>query len=159
MDCCGYVRFVRYLGGFMSCVCYFLPTHQASYRLIKNIDIFHRRKCADARDRIFSLISISRDGADLRVDYQCSPLELIQRVMYLDGNRFCTRRAAFMFRPLWMDRLLSYQEKRMAFIIIERSETQKHATQCSGCGNFRQVAHAMAERYICLCCLHTDGKM
>ncbi|KAH7381191.1 heterokaryon incompatibility protein-domain-containing protein, partial [Phaeosphaeria sp. MPI-PUGE-AT-0046c] len=50
--------------------------------LIENLETFRNKQCADIRDRVYSLLSVSRDGERIAVDYRSGPAKLARRVLH-----------------------------------------------------------------------------
>ncbi|KAH7088451.1 hypothetical protein FB567DRAFT_339060 [Paraphoma chrysanthemicola] len=51
----------------------------STHSLIRNIARFSNKECFDPRDKIYSLLSISHDSSDVKVDYNISPIDLAKR--------------------------------------------------------------------------------
>ena len=59
--------------------------------LYQHLAVFKKLECKDPKDRVFSLLSISRDGADYTVDYSLSLWELfIQTLRISVVDAWCT---------------------------------------------------------------------
>ncbi|KAH7076932.1 heterokaryon incompatibility protein-domain-containing protein, partial [Paraphoma chrysanthemicola] len=57
------------------------PNHDISRTVLENFKLCSRKQCSDPRDLVYSLLSISSDGAKLLVDYGCSMIELAKHVL------------------------------------------------------------------------------
>lgn len=157
----------EYLGseirGLLSYLVLDTPSLRASSSLIENVEMFCDKECADIRDRIYSLISVSGDGSKIAVDYRCGPAKLAQGVFHTMKEDFCLKRVALVFKTLQVERNLSTDEKMLPLISIDRGATLATGCCCSRCG--RRIMAPIEDdivlwqtaRYVCLCCQHVLG--
>jgi hypothetical protein len=64
------------------------------------------RKCYIARDRLFSLLGICGEGADVKVDYTISDAELAWNALWSCRRSFCLCSLLSLVEPLWWPRNL-----------------------------------------------------
>lgn len=135
---------------------------RASHNLIENMELFRDKKCANTRDRIYSLKSVSIDGADLLVDYRCSFFKLAHNLLMTMKMDFCLRKLALVSEALQLDRNLSAKEKTLPLARIDRDAAMT-LKRCPRCGrkldpfNTINLELARTEHYFCLCCQHPSG--
>jgi hypothetical protein len=60
-----------------------------SHTLTSNVIRFRHRRCSDLRDKIYSLLSISSDGARIKVDYDTSIAELAYTLYHTNNEKLC----------------------------------------------------------------------
>lgn len=68
--------------------------------LLRNLALFWKKGCADHRDRVYSVLSISSDASEIKVNYQDSEPELALQVLRRYEKHFCLRHAQLLFRAL-----------------------------------------------------------
>jgi hypothetical protein len=138
----------------------YLPT-----RLIENIEVFRQKKCSDARDRVFSLLTVSGDGAELIVDYESSLLELARSVLRLSGADICICSAFIVVEALGLAQNLPDLDVASPFIASTESATLDSMTPCVQCwGNAGYVPPGLLPpdiadiSYVCLHCNHSKPR-
>jgi hypothetical protein len=62
-------------------------------RLAENLELCGNKFCVDTHDLAYSLISVSVDGAKLKVNYSLSPTELARDFLSLEQGKLCILRA------------------------------------------------------------------
>lgn len=132
--------------------------------LIENIARFRRKGCSDARDRVFSLLSISRDGGRYTVDYGSSTLELARSVLKLGDNEICLYNTLTIIEALELERTSSRQDLCSTFLSSLRLPTEdiSPCTYCYEGDEDDQIppeieVHSTSNvRFFCLACGHLD---
>jgi hypothetical protein len=84
--------------------------------LLENISRFRDRQCHDPRDLVYSLISISRDGHLIKVNYDTSLVTLAQSVLSLYEDRLCLCSVTVVAQNLLVGRKLTKSEADQDFI-------------------------------------------
>ncbi|KAH7088446.1 heterokaryon incompatibility protein-domain-containing protein [Paraphoma chrysanthemicola] len=99
----------------------YLPEYKALYdirerymarTLVENILLYHEKECADARDKVYSLLSISTDGVKIEADYNISTSELAKSVC-----RTLAKRCPCYNSSLW-DALIAMTRDSMDDVLI-----------------------------------------
>ena len=104
--------------------------------VIDNLELYGDKFCSDARDVIYSLIAVSVDGAKLRVDYDCSLVQLARDVLRLEQGRLCIWRAHTVIRALiiHISPLASDAATFLIDITTQRLRSLQHTPSCEQCG-------------------------
>ena len=148
-----------------------LQRKDKSVTLLENIWSFQNKECSDARDLVYSLISLSVDGARLHVDYGCSITQVAKNVLRLYESSMCFCKASVVVRALRLYSLLPYDP---ALLWIEAHDVSTApTTRCQHCNqDISRVQEriwsffiktpttvtygATEKKYICLRCNHAD---
>jgi hypothetical protein len=140
--------------------------------LIDNVERFKDKRCSDPRDRIYSLLSISSDGARIKVDYDTSVAELVYALCITD-------RTPCLCDAKTLDSVFATLEQRDPWNLAMADQpplklhvfsTVTHHGRCPHCRtSFRQDEH---ERYLlknglewtdkrvyCLSCSHNPKRV
>jgi hypothetical protein len=128
---------------------------------IENVEFFRYKDCADVRDRIYSMLSISHDGKKLSVNYDCSPVELVRSTLSLDEDNICLQRVFVLLEALQIDYKLDDPEVCLPIIARDGETMMRHMSPCfqcyedtSGLSPRTPGPALLKERYICLHCNH-----
>jgi hypothetical protein len=134
---------------------------KSSPRLIENFELHRRKGCADLRDRAYSLITVSKDGEKLRVDYDCSLLGLAREVLRTCDDDLCLFRAFIALQGLGLEKSMTDIEMTSPFMQAHASDTLRHIAPCAPCGDDGTMASVKLPprsktkmRCICLHCNH-----
>jgi hypothetical protein len=141
------------------------PTiYQGAPRIIENLELFHYKECSDVRDRIYSVLSVSRDGPQLPVNYDCSLVEIVCNTLRLDKSNICMQRVFVLLEALQINYTLDDVEACLPVIAQDGKATMRHAAPCAHCGEdtniFSPRTHdstSIEQRYICLHCNHSGS--
>jgi hypothetical protein len=137
-------------------------TTQSSPRLIENLELFHYKDCTDVRDRIYSVLSVSCDGPQLSVNYDCSLVETMRNTLGLDKANICLQRVFVLLEALHINYTFDDVEACLPIMAQDGRAAMRHAAPCARCGEDTSIfsprtpkSTTMEERYICLHCNHS----
>jgi hypothetical protein len=136
-------------------------TKSQSSTLIENLERFRNKQCSNPQDHVYSLLSISRDGEKIQVDYCCPLGELAQNVLGLTETDICLRRAIVVLQSLQLHKNLSALDARTPFIQAEGTVLSHHDEPCQQCGEGGKLSSLLSTsivsdiRRICLHCDHS----
>jgi hypothetical protein len=129
--------------------------------LIQNLEHYRHKECKDLRDRIYSALSISCNGKNLSVNYDCSFLELARSTLLAKKAGACLSGLLTVLQVLQLESHVSNQEKCSLLVSLPRSKSLEHIAPCAHCcersSTFPEdiLLPTMKEvRYICLRCNH-----
>jgi hypothetical protein len=129
--------------------------------LIQNLEHYRHRECKDLRDRVYSALSISRDGKYLSVNYDCSLVELARSTLLAKKVGVCLSGVLTLLQLLQLESNASNQEKCCLLIGLPRSRSLEHIRPCAHCGESSStlpesisLPTVVEIRYICLRCNH-----
>jgi ribosomal protein S27AE len=139
-----------------------------SSRLITNIELFRHKNCENIRDRVYSLLSISCDGSQLPVDYDCSLAELALSVIRINKDGVCFEGVLLALQAICLEQDILDVDACVPLIVpliaTQISELLRFTTNCPRCGEgirFAQhevlglsVSDPSKSRYACLRCDH-----
>jgi hypothetical protein len=141
------------------------------HTLIENVMRFKHKRCSDLRDRIYSLLYISIDGARIKVNYDSSIAELVY-ALCLTYKPLCLCDAAnleIIFGILGQKVTWKHAMKNLPALTWHISSTTAYNGLCCDCGT--KVKHHEHERELlamglelidpriyCLCCSHKPNR-
>jgi hypothetical protein len=132
-----------------------------SASLITNLELFRHKQCSDIRDRIYSLLSVSSDGSQLPVNYDCSIVDIIRSVIGINKRGVCFQSILFVLQAVQLDGNFSYLDACVPLIAMRGSEMLRYPATCHQCGeDISTIRHKVSasalsrSRYVCLHCNH-----
>jgi hypothetical protein len=142
------------------------PRTTLSAKLIENIELFRHKECLNLRDRIYSILSVSSNGTQLSVDYECSLVELARSTLRIDEIDICLHRASIVLEALQINHDIYDIEAPLPVITLDGRTALRHAAPCPQCGEDTSISSpkmststAMKTRYICLHCNHRGSSL
>jgi hypothetical protein len=136
------------------------------FNLIEIVELFRNKGCKDVRDRIYSVLSISCDGARLPVKYDSSMVELARSALRLYKDGVCLPNVFTILQAIEMGSKDLGLESYWPFIGLHRLKMQQHISPCTQCGEHRgtfpesiSIPTVTDTRYICLHCNHSGLSM
>jgi hypothetical protein len=124
---------------------------------ITNIELFRRKGCINTRDRVYSLLSVSCDGSQLHVNYDCSLIDLIRSELGINKRGTCFQSVLLVIQAIQLEQNIVDLDVCVPLIAMRDSEMLKNTTTCHRCGeDISVVRHKVSVsapsklRYVCL---------
>jgi DNA-directed RNA polymerase subunit RPC12/RpoP len=134
--------------------------------LLGNMDRFWKKESSDRLDVVYSLLSLSTNGAEILVEYGISTVQLAQKILRLLRNGLCIWAARTVIRTLqlsvnWKDihPIYDISGADEVFMHIRAQRYDSAAGRCSDCGAKIQFAQRYEKTYDktyihCMACDH-----
>jgi hypothetical protein len=150
--------------GLITLVTNFSKTPIPPLKLIELVELFRHKECKDVRDRIYSVLSISCDGAKLPVNYDSSMVELARSVFRLSAGGVCLTNIFTTLQVLELGSTASNPEFYSPLVGLHRSKMLQYLSPCTHCGektgSFSRhisISTVTETRYICLLSNHSGS--
>jgi hypothetical protein len=129
--------------------------------LITNVELFCRKDCMNRRDRVYSLLSVSCDGLQLPVDYDCSLVDLVRSVLAINKRGVCFQSVILILQAIQLEQNLLDVDACVPLIAMRGSEMPRYPATCHRCGeDISTIRHKVSmsalsrSHYVCLHCNH-----